>query len=465
MKKTLVSMLLFLVFVLGLASQTFFPEIHAQKHDFSSSQELLVQEDLAPDFFQAVDFNEKALQSAQGQILREYQGPLQQSPEVLAFRAQLPKLMENSIQKQATFLGLGAERREQLQKRIFVVICDRPQADYLTHMDTNTLSLNNKNYALIRVFAPALISKKMLFQETFEHEINHALARLMLEESYHLVPRWFREGLALLGAQQGQKRLRLLLAIKLSNAKNLSQAALCVEELCDGMDDDFDFYDYAESFLWLQFLEEQKTGGIQKVLEGLQLGYEFQEALERASELKWQDFQNAAHAYASRLCYDEEKGAFLKFMPIFFALNKKKSEGQPDESSKEQEQISSQLSYEEAFTCLESFYTELTTTQIMGKEPQLYLYPLVVFSYAQALAQKEDQASKQHAFEILEKELLPEGSLYGTSFVAAALKLYAERAQACGNNDAARRALQRLIYGVENPRYTPWAKEQLLALK
>jgi hypothetical protein len=125
------------------------------------------------------------------------------------------------------------------------------------------------------------------------HEMVHALQRLRMgTEAYMKVPKWFREGLAVLGAGQGREKL----------CWALRESGDRIDPILDGLEPGRTAQenppDYAEAWMALRFLlEKLGKGGFREFLDAVFAG---RIGVETAIEKRVPGFEAAAHAWARR---------------------------------------------------------------------------------------------------------------------------------------------------------------------
>lgn len=121
---------------------------------------------------------------------------------------------------------------------------------------TRIVGINNEPETMIEFYTDSIVVNPAGFRKTIVHEMKHAGFIDLMGKSYHDLPEWIREGLAVWGSDDVASRLRLVL----SNAIISGGDPL---KILDGIEDpDHDDSDYLEDGLAFEWLESVKPGNV-----------------------------------------------------------------------------------------------------------------------------------------------------------------------------------------------------------
>ena len=220
-------------------------------------------------------------QERRGAVVREYEGPLEECHEVIAFREVMESVREDAIEKNKVLLGIPVD----FQARVQLVICDRHESEDANMLTTSVVEVDGSTTAYIKIFANALVSLRCEPEKTLRHEVNHALLREYLGPAYEQVPVWFREGVALYSAGQGESRIQKIVGYLFWKAKDDEDVMKIPELLVDGIDDAHNYNDYAEDVMLVESLISKNENVIRDVVKLLKDSKSFDEAIAAATDV------------------------------------------------------------------------------------------------------------------------------------------------------------------------------------
>ncbi|MCK6528633.1 hypothetical protein L6R50_14105 [Myxococcota bacterium] len=143
--------------------------------------------------------------------------------------------------------------------RIRCVVTTR-EARRLPHDDWRYATTTTLPDGSVETFfaAEALASGALRLPQTAVHEMTHALLRAAMGETYVAVDPWFREGLAVWAAGQGQERLDNAVARAVATNRGATPTlAMLLDGLPSVPGEAHGADDYAEDFLAFEWLEER----------------------------------------------------------------------------------------------------------------------------------------------------------------------------------------------------------------
>ncbi len=367
--------------------------------------------------------------------LNRYEGSLAAVPDVADFPASVPERVSRGIAATSRLLGRDFS---EYAGRVVVILSDAPDSrDTFLMETTSRIHAGGVPRAYIRVYVHNLISLRMDADETFTHEMNHALLRLWLGQRNTELPDWFREGIAIAAAGDGEERLRGLLAETLGRAeqgkRDLDSRRL-VEEVCDGLPrEGVVLRDYAEAWLWVDFLRDKiGWGGIRGLLEDVAGGAAFEaSALTRLAMSAWGDVTAAAHTHAVKAAARIENGDTARYCTARAARKGREKD-------------------------LAGAMGEGCWPRVREDGQESFADDLYLYETLKALAFSDPKA----ALPLLAQAL--EGPLRGTPMAMSSLVLLARSAESAGRTDLQRVALERVAYGCPHePIYSNWARREL----
>lgn len=135
---------------------------------------------------------------------------------------------------------------------------------------TRIVGINNQPKTMVEFYTDSIVTNPEGFRKTIVHEMKHAGFIGLMGQSYHDLPEWIREGLAVWGSDDIDTRVSLVL----SNAIISGGDPL---EILDGIEDpDHDETDYLEDGLAFEWLESRKAGNVKAFCTRLVKGEPYQ---------------------------------------------------------------------------------------------------------------------------------------------------------------------------------------------
>lgn len=170
---------------------------------------------------------------------------------------------------------------------------------------TETICVDYKPFTRMVFYTEHIVVSEADFRSRVIHELKHAAFRDVMGQAYLDLPKWVREGLAVLGAEQFDDRLCAILG-------GYEFSGKAPRDVLDGIDDvDHDENDYLEdaaAFLWLN--TRRKTG-VHEYCARLLKGESHEALFAELSGLEFRKALNEAADYARKLV-DERLGEAAK---------------------------------------------------------------------------------------------------------------------------------------------------------
>lgn len=178
---------------------------------------------------------------------------------------------------------------------------------------TRIIGINNKPNTLIEFYTEYTVINPEGFQRTVVHEMKHAgFAEMMGGQSYHSLPEWIREGLAVWGSEDVDRRVTLVLADTIVGGGDPMQILDGIEEA------EQDNNDYLEGSLAFEWLESRKAGNVKAFCRRLVKGEPYREI--------WADLGGSGYkdaiALANEHCRRRVKAALGEAYESFVPLRK-----------------------------------------------------------------------------------------------------------------------------------------------
>ncbi|MCA8939406.1 MAG: hypothetical protein KDB07_06350, partial [Planctomycetes bacterium] len=184
-----------------------------------------------------------------------------------------------------------------------------------------------RSYSLVTIFPDSLVIGRVVPAMTLTHELNHAVLREWLGDTYRSTPTWWREGVAVHSAGQTERRLRVLLAGKISNSlRSLAQAANIVPSLINGIKDKHDFDDYAEDVLLIEWALSQNPKALVEMVAAIKEGKDVEGAYAASLGMTWAEALATGFDYARRRMYALEGGNHIKVVKAVQSLLERSAE-------------------------------------------------------------------------------------------------------------------------------------------
>jgi tetratricopeptide (TPR) repeat protein len=173
----------------------------------------------------------------------------------------------------------------------------------------------------VEYFANGLLHQP---EETFRHEIVHAVMRLDLgREPYRKLPKWLREGVAVHVARQT--------AGKLTQSLMQRRFALEPEKLIDGLEDkEHDLDDYTEDALGVAYLlRSAGSDALLKLGAELRNGKDYREAIAAVANQAFPKFVAGAREFSLAIL-KEETGKLRKELDLYRVILEKNDQSKAE---------------------------------------------------------------------------------------------------------------------------------------
>lgn len=157
---------------------------------------------------------------------------------------------------------------------------------------TYTSNKNNKRRQIILFNVRHLMFDSYDIEKKLIHELTHAVMRDAMRENYRLLPRWFREGIAVWSASQIESKKKYLV----SGSVFIDKKPLL---LINGLEGKHTLDDYLEDGLFFEYIESQYGhAAVKSVVQLVIEGVSYQQALESVLKNDWEKITEAASLYA-----------------------------------------------------------------------------------------------------------------------------------------------------------------------
>jgi tetratricopeptide (TPR) repeat protein len=238
-----------------------------------------------------------------------YSGKFEQDIRLQAALAASPRHIEDGYGTLQRLLGIDLRTHADL---ILMFKDSAPNTKGGLEAVTRIIGINNQPKTLIEFHTDSIVVNPGGYRSTIVHEMKHAGFINLMGKSYHDLPEWIREGLAVYGSDDVASRLRLVL----SNAIIGGGDPLGV---LDGIEDpDHDDRDYLEDGLAFEWLESVKPGNVKEFCRRLVKGDDYRKLWSELGGGGYEDCMAKANAH----CRRRVTGALGAAYPTFVALRK-----------------------------------------------------------------------------------------------------------------------------------------------
>jgi tetratricopeptide (TPR) repeat protein len=178
---------------------------------------------------------------------------------------------------------------------------------------TRIIGIDNKPNTMIEFFTEYVVTNREGYRRTVVHEMKHAgFVEMMGGQSYHDLPGWIREGLAVWASEDVDSRMTLVLANSVVGGGDPMRMLDGIEK--EGQDNN----DYLEGSLAFEWLESRKAGNVKAFCRRLVKGEPYREI--------WADLGGAGYeeaiALADEHCRRRVKAALGAAYGSFVPLRK-----------------------------------------------------------------------------------------------------------------------------------------------
>jgi tetratricopeptide (TPR) repeat protein len=175
---------------------------------------------------------------------------------------------------------------------------------------TRIIGIKNQPKTLIEFYTDSIVVNAAGYRKTIIHEMKHAGFINLMGKSYHELPEWIREGLAIWGSDDAASRLRLVL----SNAIIGGGDPL---KILDGIEDpDHDDRDYLEDGLAFEWLESVKPGNVKEFCRRLVKGDDPRKLCAELGGGSYEDCMAQANAHCRRRVTEALGEAYQTFVAL-----------------------------------------------------------------------------------------------------------------------------------------------------
>lgn len=176
---------------------------------------------------------------------------------------------------------------------------------------TRIIGIDNKPNTMIEFFTEYVVSNPEGFRRTVVHEMKHAgFAELMGGQSYHDLPEWIREGLAVWGSETVDNRVTLVLSNSIISGGDPMRMLDGIEKA--GPDNN----DYLEGSLAFEWLESRKAGNVKAFCRRLVKGEPYREIWADLGGASYEKCMELADEHCRRRVKEALGEAFESFVPL-----------------------------------------------------------------------------------------------------------------------------------------------------
>ncbi|MEM7394386.1 MAG: tetratricopeptide repeat protein, partial [Verrucomicrobiota bacterium] len=175
---------------------------------------------------------------------------------------------------------------------------------------TRIIGIDNKPTTVIFFYAEKVVTHDESFRKTTVHEMKHAGFLGLMGQSYHNLPKWVREGLALWGSEDIETRVQLVLCNQITGAKD----PLTV---LDGIEDvEHNDRDYLEDALAFEWLATKNPENVEIFCRRLLDGEPYREIWADLSGLEYAEAMTEANAYCKLRVVEALGEGYAAFKPL-----------------------------------------------------------------------------------------------------------------------------------------------------
>ena len=176
---------------------------------------------------------------------------------------------------------------------------------------TRIIGIKDKPNTMIEFFTEYVVTNPEGFRRTVVHEMKHAgFAEMMGGQSYHSLPEWIREGLAVWGSEDVDSRLTLVLANTVVGGGDPMRILDGIEEA------EQDNNDYLEGSLAFEWLESRKAGNVQAFCRRLVKGEPYREIWADLGGTSYEKAMTLANEHCRRRVKAALGEAYESFVPL-----------------------------------------------------------------------------------------------------------------------------------------------------
>ena len=176
---------------------------------------------------------------------------------------------------------------------------------------TRIIGIDNKPNTMIEFFTEYVVSNPEGFRRTVVHEMKHAgFAEMMGGQSYHDLPEWIREGLAVWGSETVDSRVTLVLSNSIISGDDPMRMLDGIERV--GPDNN----DYLEGSLAFEWLEARKAGNVKAFCRRLVKGEPYREIWADVGGASYEESMQLADEHCRRRVKEALGEAFESFVPL-----------------------------------------------------------------------------------------------------------------------------------------------------
>jgi TolA-binding protein len=176
---------------------------------------------------------------------------------------------------------------------------------------TRIIGINNKPNTMIEFFTEYVVTNPEGFRKTVVHEMKHAgFAEMMGGQSYHSLPEWIREGLAVWASEDVDSRVTLVLS-------NIVVGGRDPMRMLDGIEQaEQDNNDYLEGSLAFEWLESRNAGNVKAFCQRLVKGEPYRKIWADLAGTGYDEAMTQANAYCRKRVADALGPAYEVFVPL-----------------------------------------------------------------------------------------------------------------------------------------------------
>lgn len=176
---------------------------------------------------------------------------------------------------------------------------------------TRIIGIDNKPNTMIEFFTEYVVRNPEGFRRTMVHEMKHAgFAEMMGGQSYHDLPEWIREGLAVWGSEDVDSRVTLVLSNSIISGGDPMRMLDGIERA--GQDNN----DYLEGSLAFEWLESRRVGNVKSFCRRLVKGEPYREIWADLGGASYEEGMELANEHCRRRVKEALGEAFESFVPL-----------------------------------------------------------------------------------------------------------------------------------------------------
>lgn len=219
----------------------------------------------------------------------------------------LPGLIDQGYVQLQDRLGVDLKSNTQI---LYSFIDKGPKIGGGAKATTRVIGVNNKPTTVVEFYTDAVVTNPQSYAITAVHELKHAGFIGQMGASYHDLPEWIREGLALWGTDDVSTRLNIVLSNAISSGKDPMVTL-------DGIEDpDHDYRDYMEDALAFEWLASIHKDNVRKFCQRVITGEDYKVVWSDLAGMPYEQAMQAADAHCKRRVEAALGEAYKSYLPL-----------------------------------------------------------------------------------------------------------------------------------------------------